>query len=39
MTTAGSDRPTTSVAHVVLDSMDDMVARLLNRLDGIEQPE
>jgi len=39
MTTAGSERPTTSVAHVVLDSMDDMVARLLNRLDGIEQPE
>ncbi len=39
MTTASSSRPTTSVSQVMLESMDDIVARLVDRLDGMTNEE
>jgi len=39
MTTASSPRPTTSISQVMLESMDDMAAQLLSRLEGIGNEE
>jgi len=39
MTTADSPRPTQSLPQVLLDSMDDIVAKLMSRLDGIDDVE
>ena len=39
MTSIDSDRPTTSIERVLLDSMDDMAAQLIKRLDGISPAE
>lgn len=39
MTNKDSPRPTTSVARVMLDSVDDMAAQLFDRLDGLSDAE
>ena len=39
MTTASSPRPTSSISQVMLESMDDIVGRLVDRLDGISDDE
>ena len=39
MTNKDSPRPTLSVAQVILDSVDDLFAKLVRRLDGIDDAE
>ena len=39
MTSTSSERPTTSVERVLLDSMDDMAAQLVTRLGGLGEAE
>ena len=39
MTTASSPRPTSSISQVMLESMDDIVGRLVDRLEGMSDEE